>query len=157
MVAGCLGYLLRGHRGPDAREDRHLPGPPSGAHNPTAIRRRVGVPYDRWVPGSDDELMLDDLFADAELGEITKPEHRHASEPGLALGSDIYAAPRAERDQRPRAPLDGIDAVLVAYLMDLDVPALRADRRASNPDETGPSVGGVVDELDSAGQTARDP
>jgi len=88
------------------------------------------------VPGSDDELTLDDLFLDAELGEITRPERRHVPAASLALGSDIYAAPSTELEQRPRtrAPLDGIDAVLVAYLLDLDAPPPTADDRAGNLD-----------------------
>ena len=41
--------------------------------------------------------------------------------------------------------------------MDLDVPALPADRDASDPDDTAPRVDGEIDELDSAEKSARDP
>ena len=104
-----------GHRQPGRQR--------STTHNPTAIRWPARFSYHRDVPGPDeDDRALDDFF---ELGEITEPGCDPSSEPDLALGSDIHEVPTSTRD---RAPLDGIDAVLVAYLLDLGDPSPAADR-----------------------------
>jgi hypothetical protein len=80
------------------------------------------------VPGPDpnDPLTFEDLF-DGELGEVTQPEVVPGEDAALAIGSDIHAVPRRDGRLVNRPPLDGIDAVLVAYLLDIDEANAAAD------------------------------
>lgn len=79
------------------------------------------------MAGPDEEHLAFEDLVDSELGEITEPEATRSTTPELAIGSDIHAVP-PDGVVNNRAPLDGIDAVLVAYLLDMDEsPASSAD------------------------------
>lgn len=72
------------------------------------------------MSGPDEEELAFEDLVDAEHDQTTTPDRRGAPEPDLALGSDIHEVPPQDGPFVDRKPLDGIDAVLVAYLLDLD-------------------------------------
>lgn len=89
-----------------------------------------------WLmSGPDEEDVPFDDLVDAELEETATPEAGRASETGLALGSDIHDVPPEDPFVVDRVPLDGLDALLVAYLLDLD--DVRVDE-AHDPDGAVP-------------------
>jgi hypothetical protein len=74
-----------------------------------------------WVMSGphEEDVPFDDLD-DAERDEITTPQARRTPGSGLTLGSDIHDVPPPDAFVVERKPLDALDAVLVAYLLDLD-------------------------------------
>lgn len=102
---------------------------PQPQRYPAGSRRAGTIAF---VPGpdQDDLLTFDDLF-DAELGEVTKPDVTPVAGPELAIGSDIHVLGRGDSPIANRPPLDGIDAVLVAYLLDVDQATVASDADGS--------------------------
>lgn len=72
------------------------------------------------MSGPDEEDLAFEDLVDAEHDQITTPERRSSPGPDLALGSDIHEVPPQDGPVVDRQPLDGLDALLVAYLLDLD-------------------------------------
>jgi hypothetical protein len=72
-----------------------------------------------WVMSGphEEDVPFDDLL-DAEHDEITTPQARRTPGSGLAVGSDIHDVPPPDPFVVERRPLDGLDAILVAYLVD---------------------------------------
>lgn len=72
------------------------------------------------MSGPDGEDLAFEDLVDAEQDELARPGRRSSQEADLALGSDIHVATPRDGLVVDRQPLDGIDALLVAYILDLD-------------------------------------
>lgn len=79
------------------------------------------------LPGDKDVVnpVDDRIEVTLELGDILTPDAAKDAEPELALGSDIYRLgdPAVKGAPQSSAPPDGVDELLIAYLIDLDVAA----------------------------------